>query len=260
MILTKDDEKNFKNADKSHICNKKYSKKDIHVRDYCHITGKYRRLAHQDCNINYRLTDKIPVIFHNLRGYDSHFIMQTIGEIANKHTYENKKGEDKQMDINVIPNNMEKYMAFMLGKHLVFIDSFQFMSSSLDKLVSHLPDDAFKYTSEEIKNAEKLNLMKQKGVYSYDYMDSFNRFSETKLPTKDDFCSILNDEHISDKQYAHANKVWNTFKLKNMGEYHDLYLKSDILLLADVFENFRKTCMQYYKLDPCHYFTSLGLS
>ena len=86
-ILTKNDDINFKNAGKCYICNKKYSEKDNRVRDHCHITGKYRGSAHQDCNINYRLTDKMPVIFHNLRGYDSHFIMQTIGEIANKHTY-----------------------------------------------------------------------------------------------------------------------------------------------------------------------------
>ena len=90
------------------------------------------------------MTDKIPVIFHNLRGYDNHFIMPTIGEMANKHAYKNKKGEEKQMDINVIPNNMEKYVAFMLGKHLVFIYSLQFMSSSLNKLVSNLPNNAFK--------------------------------------------------------------------------------------------------------------------
>ena len=95
-------------------------------------------------------------------GYDSRFIMQTIGDITNKHT--NEKGEEKQMDIVVVRNNMEKYMAFMLGKHLVFIDSFQFMRSSLDKLVSDLTNDAFKYISEEIKNAKKLKLMKQKGV------------------------------------------------------------------------------------------------
>ena len=130
---------------------KRNSAEDVRVRDHCHITGKYRGSAHQDCNINYRLTDKIPVIFHSLKGYDSdHLIMQTIGEIANKHTCKNKKGEEKQMNINVIPNNMEKYMAFMLGTHLVFSDSLQFMSSSLDKLVSNLPNDAFKYTSEEI--------------------------------------------------------------------------------------------------------------
>ena len=82
-------------------------------------------------------------------------IMQTTGEIANKHTYKNRKGEEKQMDINVFPNNMEKYMAFMLGKRLVFIDSLQLMRSSLDKLVSNLPNDASKYTSEEIKNEKK---------------------------------------------------------------------------------------------------------
>ena len=74
------------------------------------------------------------------------------------------------MDINVIPNNTDKYMAFMLGKHLVFIDSFQFTSSSLDKLVSILPNNAFKYTSEKIKNSKQLKLMKQKGVYLYEYM------------------------------------------------------------------------------------------
>ena len=102
--------------------------------------------------------------------------------------------------------------------------------------------------------------MKQKGIYPYDYMDSFNRVSEKKLPNKDDFYGILNYEHISDTQYVDAIKVWNTFKLKNMGEYYNLYLKSDVLLLADVFENFRKTSMQYYQLDLCHYFTSSGLS
>ena len=164
--------------------------------------------------------------------------MQTIGEIANKYTYKNKKGEEKQMNINAISNKMEKYMAFMRGKHLVFIDSLQFMCSSLDKFVSNLPNDTLKYTSEEIKNDKKLKRMKQKGVFPYDYMDSFYRFIEKKLPNKDDFYSMVNDEHISDTQYVHAIKVWKTFKLKNMGDNHDLYLKSDVLLLADVFEKF----------------------
>ena len=184
--------------------------------------------------------------------------MQQIGKIAKEHTYTNKKGQKVQMDINAIPNNMEKYMAFMLGNHLVFLDSFQFMSSSLDSLVKNLPDEAFKYTKQEFKK-EQFNLMKQKGIYPYDHMDSVEKFKQTELPTKEQFYSILNNEHITDKDYQHAQNVWNTFKLQSMGEY-DLYLKSDILLLADVFENFRKTCIQYYKLDPCHYFTSPGLS
>ena len=102
--------------------------------------------------------------------------------------------------------------------------------------------------------------MSQKGVYPYDHMDSFEKFDQTELPTKDQFYSILNDQDITNDEYNHAKKVWKNFNIKTMGEYHDLYLKSDVLLLADVFENFRKTCLQYYKLDPCHYFTSPGLS
>ena len=147
----------------------------------------------------------------------------------------------------------------MLGKHLVFLDSFQFMASSLERLAANLPTDTFKYTSQVFQD-EKLALMKQKGVYPYDYMDSFQKFGDQQLPPKEEFYSILTDDSISDEQYQHAQKVWNTFNMRTMGEYHDLYLKSDILLLADVFENFRKTCHQYYKLDPCHYFTSPGLS
>ena len=257
LKMTKEDEEKFQKADECHICNKKYNETDVRVRDHCHITAKYRGSAHQGCNLNFQISDKIPVIFHNLRGYDSHFIMQEIGEIVKKNTYTNKKGEKCQMNINAIPNNMEKYMAFMLGNHLTFIDSFQFMSSSLEKLVSNLPKESLKYTSKKFKG-EKLDLMAQKGVYPYDYMDSFDKFDE-KLPTKEEFYSILNNQHISDDEYKHAQTVWSTFSLKNMGEYHDLYLKSDILLLADVFENFRKTCLEYYKLDPCHYFTSLLL-
>ena len=311
LTMTKEDENKFKKSEKCHICNKKYIDKDIRVRDHCHITGKYRGSAHQECNLQLRLNPekiKIPVIFHNLRGYDSHFIMQEIGAIVKDNEYTNKDGRKCQMNINAIPNNMEKYMAFMLGNHLTFIDSFQFMGSSLEKLVKNItkcgkcetckPDDCLKlkinyknktsqhktsipcgecqncknidkdcinpkyddlkYTSEIFKD-EKLNLMARKGVYPYDYMDSFKKF-KSQLPKKEDFYSILNEKDISNEDYQHVKNVWNTFNLKNMGDYHDLYLKSDILLLVDVFENFRKTCLEYYKLDPCHYFTSPGLS
>ena len=299
LKMTKEDEEKFQKADRCHICEEKFlfslsnccylcklqfaekkkpqykqivlnckeckekfEMKTKKVRDHCHITGKYRGAAHVKCNLNFKITDKIPVIFHNLKGYDSHFIMQEISAIIKKHPYKvtgkDGKEEEKEMNINVIPSNMEKYMAFMLGKNLNFIDSFQFMSSSLDKLVSNLPKESLKYTSKRFQGM-KLNLMAKKGVYPYDYMDSFDKFNE-KLPTKEDFFSILNNEHITDEDYNHALKVWKTFSLKNMGEYHDLYLTSDILLLADVFENFRKTCLEYYKLDPCHYFTSPGLS
>ena len=102
-------------------------------------------------------------------------------------------------------------------------------------------------------------MMARKGVYPYDYIDSFDKFNE-KLPPKEEFYSILNDEHISDEDYEHAQNVWKTLGCKTMGDYHDYYLASDVVLLSDVFENFRKTCLEYYKLDPCHYFTSPGLS
>ena len=262
LVMTEVDEQNFKTMDRCHICGEKYTDKDVRIRDHCHITGKFRGSAQQECNLKLRIKPenlKIPIIFHNLRGYDSHFIMQQIGEKANKHGYANKKGEKQDLNINAIPNNIEKYMAFMLGNHLTFIDSFQFMSSSLDKLVSNLPKDALIYTSKAFKG-KRLDLMSQKGVYPYDYMDSFEKFNEKKLPTKDQFYSILNNQHITADEYNHAKEVWNTFMIRTLGDYHDLYLVSDVLLLTDVFENFRKTCMQYYKLDPCHYFTSPGLS
>ena len=132
LEMTEEEEELFKGADKCYICGNKYLDNEIRVRDHCHITGKYRGSAHQQCNLKLKLDPnkfKVPVIFHNLRGYDSHFIMQKIGSI----------GKSNNLSINCIPNNMEKYMAFMLGKHLVFLDSFQFMASSLEKLVDNLP-------------------------------------------------------------------------------------------------------------------------
>ena len=163
--------------------------------------------------------------------------MQKVGEIAKNHTYKDKKGKEQPLKINAIPNNMEKYMAFMLGNHLNFIDSFQFMSSSLDKLVSNLLKDDLKYTLKKF-TGKKLSLMSQKGIYPYDFMDSFERFDQMELPTKDQFYSILNDQHITNDEYNHAKEVWKAFNIETMGEYHDLYLKSDVLLLADVFKSF----------------------
>ena len=110
LKMTKENEIDFQKAIKCHICDQQYTDKDIRVRDHCHITGKFRGSAHQDCNLKLQIkpdTIKIPVIFHNLRGYDSHFIMQEIGKIAKEHTYTNKKDEKVEMNINCIPNNME---------------------------------------------------------------------------------------------------------------------------------------------------------
>ena len=151
-------------------------------------------------------------------------------------------------------------MAFYIGKHLAFIDSFAFLGTSLDKLAKNLEDDEYIYTKKYYSDPVQFNLVKRKGVYPYDYMDSSIRFNETELPPREEFYSQLTDTNISEDDYRHAKDVWNTFGLKNIGEYHDLYLQTDILLLVDVFENFRKTCLAYYRLDPLHYVSAPGLA
>ena len=119
------------------------------------------------------------------------------------------------------------------------------------------PSD-FKNLNKVIKNNSLL--LTRKGVYPYDYVTSINKLKETKLPSKEDFYSKLYNEEISDEDYQHAIKVWNTFNCQTLQDYHDLYLQTDVLLPSDVFENFRKTCLKHYKLDPCHYYTAPGLA
>ena len=173
------------------------------------------------------------------------------------------------MKIDGIPNGSEKYVAFILNKNFVFIDSMQFMNSSLEKLVKNLSDNDFRYLTEEF-GSKFLELLKQKGAYFYQYMDSFKRFSEEKLPDKECFYSSVKDKttgdngkkldgHISDEDYLTCNKIWNEFNMKNMGDYHNHYLKKDVLSLDDGSEKFTSMCLKFYKLDPCHYFISCGL-
>ena len=252
LVMTASDEKDFRNAKKCWICQKRYKADENPVRDHCHITGKYRGSAHNTCNLKLQISTeriKIPVVFQNLKGYDSHFIIEKLGDIM----------EEKPLDVKAIATNTEKYTAIYLDKHLAFIDSYQFMASPLANLAKNLPADKYIYTSEAFEG-EKLALMKEKGVYPYDYMDSEAKFAERHLPQRKDFYSLLADEDISDSDYAHAQKFWETFGIENMGQYHDLYLKSDVLLLADIFENFREICLDIYGLDPAHYVYSPGLS
>ena len=205
-----------------------------------HITGKYRGATHWSCNINFKLTKKVPVIFNNLKDYDSHLIIKEISKF----------------DVSVILNGLEKCMAFTINTNLAFIGSMCFMNSSLDSLVKNLSDNDFKYLPEEL-SGKCLELVKQKGVYPYEYMDSFQKFSENKLPDRCKFFSSLKDQCISEKDYLKADNIWNVFKMNTMGDDHVLYLKTDGLLLADVFEKFIKHLLNYYGLDPCHYFSVL---
>ena len=130
------------------------------------------------------------------------------------------------------------------------------MPTSLGSLVNNLPKDAFNNVKKHYAEEDKLSLLIRKGVYPYDYMDSPEKLKETELPRKEAFYSRLNDEGISDEDYA--RKVWKTFEMKNLEDYHNLYNRVDVL--ADVFENFRDICIKNYKLDPAHYYTALGLA
>ena len=110
------------------------------------------------------------------------------------------------------------------------------------------------------KDLNKFILLLRKGVYPYEYMDNWERLNEMSLPSKESFYSNLNMENIDYIDYRHGNNVFKRFKLKNLGEYHDLYVQSDTLLLADVFENFRNKCLEVYELDPAHFLSLPGLA
>ena len=139
---------------------------------------------------------------------------------------------------------------------LRFIDSIKFMSSSLDSLVNNLARGGHEFWGFENYNCPQRELLSRKGIYPYEYMDSWDKFKETSLPRIEKFYSNLNMSGVSDGDYEHACRVWQEFGIRNMGEYHDLYLRTDVVLLANVFESFRRVCLENYGLDPSHFYTS----
>ena len=278
----------------------KSNKKHYKVRHHCRYTGKYRGAAHNICNLRYKIPEEIPVVFHNGSTYDYHFIIKELvkefdgnfkclGENTEKYiTFSapvKKKIENKDIEITYKTK---------------FIDSYRFMSMPLSKLTDNLSegihnnkcDDCescldyvrstkneklilkcfncetyyIKKINKELikifaityefcnKDLNKFILLLRKGFYPYEYMDNWEIFIEMSLPNKESFYSNLNMENIDDTDYRHGNK------LKNLGEYHDLYVQSDTLLLTDVFENFRNTCLKVYELDPAHFLSLPGLA
>ena len=152
LIMSAEENERFELTNICWICSKLIENSDDKVRDHCHISGKYRGAAHWGCNINLKITKIVPVIFHSLKGYDSHLIFKELSRF--------------NMKISIIPNGLEKYMAFTINKNLVFIDSMQFKNSSFDKLIKISNDKDFKYLSEQFSR-EQLRLVKEKGIYSY---------------------------------------------------------------------------------------------
>ena len=262
MVFTKEDEKQFNTASDCWICGEELE--NDRVRDHCHYTGRYRGAAHNSCNLKYRKPESVPVFFHNLTGYDSHLFIKKLGSSNEKE------------NIECIPNNEEKYITFtkniIVGQYtnkkeevkdktfkIVFKDSLKFMSSSLGVLVNNLPKNGFKNIS-KYYTPEEVELIKQKGFYPYEFMDTEEKLKNTKLPPREAFYSKLSGKGISEKDYKHACNVWNIFKMKTFKDYHKLYNETDVLLLADIFENFRNLCLKIYGLDPVYYYTAPGLA
>ena len=263
MVFTEKDKEQFNKSRICWICDEPL--KDDKVRDHCHYTGRYRGPAHNSCNLKYRKPKSIPVFFHNLTGYDSHLFIKKLGS------------PDEKENIDCIPNNEEKYISFSktikVGTYwdrktakqkdktfkIIFKDSFKFMGSSLGALVNNLPKDAFK-NLDRYYTPKEAELIRRKGFYPYEYMDTEDKLNDTKLPPREAFYSRLSGKGISKADYNHALNVWNVFKMKTFKEYHELYNETDVLLLADVFENFRDNNLKIYGLDPAHYFTAPGMS
>ena len=262
MIFNEEDKKQFNKASDCWICGE-YLGND-RVRDHCHYTGRYRGAAHNSCNLKYRKPKSISVFFHNLTGHDSHLFIKKLGS------------PNKKENIDCIPNNEEKYISFSktikTGHYtnkkgeikdktfkIVFKDSLKFMSSSLGALVNNLPKDAFKNLLKYF-TPKQAEILKQKGFYPYEYMNTEEKINDTKLPPREAFYSKLSGRGIKEKDYNHSWNVWKTFKMKTFKEYHELYNITDVFLLTDVFENFRDICLKIYGLDPVYYFTAPGLA
>ena len=261
--LTKSQLKEYKRATKCHICFKQFTERNRKVRDHCHYSGLYRGAAHSSCNLQYKIPKYIPVVFHNLAGYDAHLFIR---ELA-KHT----------TGMSVIAKNTEDYIYFSIKveadkyvdkggnkrvkeMELRFIDSIKFMSSSLDSLVNNLAKGGHEFFGFEFYKKSQHELLVRKGIYPYEYMDSWDCFAETNLPPASSFYSNLNMSGVSDQDYEHACTIWREFGIRNLGEYHVLYLRIDAVLLANVFESFRRVCLENYGLDLAHFYTAPGLA
>src|SRR6266581_4500141 len=225
MIITEKQLKEYKFTDYCYACKKRFTGENYKVKDHCHVTGLYRGPACNKCNLKLALTRRIPVVFHNLRGYDSHLLMQKLGSFKDK-------------TISVIPNNMEKYMSFSVAStteyydettketktkilhELTFIDSLQFMPSSLSQLVNNLKScgiEKFKYTNQEFKaNTE---IMTRKGVYPYSFLESWKKFkSKVKNLTIKDFKNDLTGDDISEEDFEYFKFVCKQFNIKTLGK------------------------------------------
>ena len=192
-------------------------------------------------------------MFHNFRGYDGHFIVKEMRSLGAKCD-----------NINPIAQNSEKFMSFTIDK-LKFIDSMLFLNSSLESLSDNLVDDKHddkyhKFTNMKSAFGKHIELMCRKGIYPYEWMDNVDKFNYVGLPSAADFYSKLNKKHVKVSDDLHAQHVYRELYCKVFGDYHMAYLKADVHLLADIFENFRKLSLNNYGLDPLNYISAPSLA
>ncbi|XP_054275402.1 uncharacterized protein LOC128994697 [Macrosteles quadrilineatus] len=234
-----------------YICGQGFTSQDSKVRDHMHSQPySYRGAAHSSCNIRHQEQNTINCYFHNLT-YDSHFIIKELG-------YDDK-------EISVIANSEEKYISFTKYisykkanrgvLKLRFVDTLRFLPSSLSKLADNLPNECFIETKRRFPDSTQFTLLTRKGVFPYSYISSVEKLQETQLPPRQAFYNKLTLETISKQDFKHAEDVWKTFNIKDLGQYSDLYLLTDVLLLTDIFEHFRDASLKSHQLDPAYYIT-----
>ena len=248
MVISELDVIKFENTDCCFMCKKNFSENPYiyKVRDHDHLNGHFRYVLCNSCNLTHAKTYKdVYVFFHGLSNYDSHFIIQQLQHFPSS-------------SIRIIPKTSEKYLSFSLG-NLYFKDSYQFLGASLAQLANNLKKkgrEYFKCMAYFIKNSKKREVFFRKGVFPYSYINSPEVLNETTLPAKEKFTSDLTDLAISDEEYKFALHVWEIFECKTIKDYMEVYLLCDVMLLADVFENFRSNCLSDYEIDPSYYFST----
>ena len=237
------------------------------VKDHNHWTGFYRGIAHAFCNSQFKERGNsvnTSVFLHNGARYDNHIILQNLFKFL-------EDNEDSFKSPSVIAKTMEQFIQIKLGKNSVIKDSLNFLGGSLDGLVKNLKDEGkktgkmkelFKHSysffdelrtnNSDLKD-DDFDLLTRKNVYPYEYMTDLSKCNDQSLPPIEEFYSHLTNTSISIDDYNHGLKVFETFKCKDLGEYTDLYVLTDTLLLSDVLENFRKQTYDKFKLDPVYY-------
>ena len=250
MEFTEEDSESFSNSDNCSIFEGRlYWETQNICRDHCHITGKFRGAAHSYCNIMMQQQKKVIVYFHNAKGYDNHFLIKSLA--ANPGIGE----------IDVLGQTSEKYTRIST-KHFVVHDSMSHLVGSLDSLSSSLRqrgDNGFQLIRQEFSDDLKFQCVIRKLVYPYDYIDSFEKFAEA-IPCKEAFYNKLSEEELSDDEYNRLLRTCEIFKIKTLGQLHDLYLQIDVLILACVFEDYRRLGLEMFGLDPCYYVSSPSYS